>query len=559
MIVQSQYRGRSAILNGLNRSRVGFATNLLREPAFFRGELRDPLRLREGLAAMYGVVVSDFKFRPRDRLAFRVWLEEQDRKYLAGLGVKSAAVAARIAELEGRRQRLDAVRNERLKAFHAARSAFFNYVYESEYELAFLLDPVVTVHPDEISFEAFSRDESTYARLVARHELFGGVEACACGTTNIDFSPKLHGELERLRTYRQTRFTIDRSGLEVATDGDVHQEKKIDLPDSWVAGFLQVHSTMTLGLTRFTLAPVDLFNICRALKRRKPRKSPRALRYEFVPGKRGRAVLEPWEEVIELAGVPVFQGTKPLTVRTWGRQRLLTAARLLPACRRIDVYLAGFGLPSVYLFDLGDLTFTLALSGWTDNDWTGGAKFDLLSRRLDAPPAELMTVYRALKVSRRATDVELATATGLGLEKCRSAASYLCQVGRAMFDLAGNLYRHRDLFAEPFTPQEAAKVVKPAETSPQEKAARAIFEGDNVRLTARRPVAGGYKLTGSAKGADAVRVRPLLHIDLDGKILSAECTCQHYRQHQLTHGPCEHILALRLAHMSRLEAEDQTK
>jgi hypothetical protein len=558
MIVQSQYQGRSAILNGLNQARVGFATNLLREPAFFRGELKNPLTLRESLAALYAVVVSDFKYRPRDRLAFKAWLEDQDRRFLANLGMKSVKAVARIKELDECRRALDAARDERLKPFHAARLKFFEYVYQNEYELSFLLDPVITVHPDEISFEAFSRDESTYARLAARYELFAKVHEFACGTTNIDFSANLHNELERMRTYRQTRFAIDRAGLAVTTDESTHKEKKIDLPDSWVQGFLQVHSTMALGLTRFTLAPVDLFNICRYLKRRKPRGSPRAMRYEFTPGAPGRVVLEPWEHAIELAGVPRFDGPKPLTVRTWGRQRLLTIARVLPVCRKVDVYLAGFGLPSVYVFDLGDVTFTLALSGWTDNDWTGGAKFDLLSRRLTVAAAEVMIVYQALKEKRRATDAELATTTGLGMEKCRSAVVYLCQVGRAMFDLGGGVYRHRDLFPELFTVQEATKAVKPlAATTPQEKAAQAIFDAGQVLLTSRRPVATGYKLTGSAKGGDNVRVRPLLSVDHEGKILTAECTCPYYRHHQLTKGPCEHILALRLGHMSRLEQEEE--
>src|SRR5712691_3510960 len=287
MIVQSRYQGRSAILNGLNQARLGFATNVLREPAFFIGELKNPLLLREALAALYSVVVSDFKYRPRDRLAFNAWLEEQDRRFLANLGMKSVKAAARIKELDERRRQLDAVRNERLKPFHAARLKFFEYLYENEYDLTFLLDPVITVHPDEISFEAFSRDESTYARLAARFDLFGKVDEFACGTTNIDFSANLHNELERMRTYRQTRFAIDRGGLAVTTDESTHKEKKIDLPDSWVQGFLQVHSTMALGLTRFTLAPVDLFNICRYLKRRRPRSSPRAMRYEFQPGERG--------------------------------------------------------------------------------------------------------------------------------------------------------------------------------------------------------------------------------------------------------------------------------
>lgn len=559
MIVQYRYQGRSGIANGLTSARLGFATNTLREAAFFDGELRQPLLLREGLAALYAVVVSDFKYRPRDRLAFKAWLEEQDRKFLANLGLKSAKARERSEALEARRAELHAAQRQRLKPFEDAKLRYFQYVFENEYELKNLLDPVITIHPDEVSFEAFSKDESTYARLAATHELFGSLGGFECGTTNIDFSAKLHGELERMRTYRRTRFAIDRQGFAVATEGGAkHKEKKIDLPESWLKGFLQVHSTMTLGLTHVRLSPVDLFNVCRYLRRRKPKVSPRALRYEFEPGKRGRIVLEPWEHAIELDGVPVYEGPKPVSIRTWGRQRLLTVARLLPACRRIDVYLAGFGLPSVYVFDLGGLTFTLALSGWTENDWTGGsAKFDLLTRRLEVGAPELMLVYEQLKKARRATGPELASSTGLPLERCRSAAAYLCQVGRAMFDLGGSTYRHRDLFAEPFTIQQAAQVAKPqaTEENPQEKAARVIFERDNVRVIMRRPFAGGYKLSGSAKGADNMQVRPQLQIDGEGRIVTAECTCAYHQKQKLTKGPCEHILALRLAHMSRLEKE----
>src|SRR5262249_57364361 len=56
MIVQSRYEGRSAILNGLGQSRIGFATNQLREPAFFRGQLKDPLLFREAMGALHSVV-----------------------------------------------------------------------------------------------------------------------------------------------------------------------------------------------------------------------------------------------------------------------------------------------------------------------------------------------------------------------------------------------------------------------------------------------------------------------------------------------------------------------
>lgn len=572
MIVAMEYRGRSAIMNGLRQARVAFAANQLRPATFFRGEIAQPLLLREALASLHRVVVSDLKYRPRDREGFRAWLAEQDRLFLAGLGMKSKKAQARLQDLEAQLADLNAARQARLSGFQRARSGFLGRMVRLALD-GMVYDPVISVHPDELSLEAFSRDESSYARLAVKHELFERVQELQCGTTNIDFSAGLSAQTERLRAYRTTSLSLDPGGLTVSTVGQEHHEKKIDLPDSWIMGFLQVQSTMALGLTRFHMAPVDLYNICRFLRRHKTRSSPRALRYELVPGQGVRAVLEPWEHAIELSPAPpvpgempltlaltpgaIYGGNKPLSVRTWGRDRLQLLARLLPLSRRIDVFLAGHGLPAIYVLDLGPLTFTLALSGWTDNDWTGGARFDLLARRLSVSAGELAATYDVLQQKRFGSEGALALASGLGVEKTRSALSYLCQVGRAMYDLGGSVYRHRELFTEPFTLKEAL-TAQPAEaTNPQEKAARALFERGDVRLTSRRPVATGYKLTGSARGSTAERVRPLMHVDPEGRIIEATCTCAEFKKFQLTRGPCAHILALRLAHMHRLETEDR--
>jgi hypothetical protein len=557
MIVEHRYSGRSTILHGLRESRIGLAADTLRETTFFRGTVGQPLLLREALAALHAVVTSDFKYRPRERPEFRAWLEEQDRKILASLALRSHEARASMERLEARLGELDAARRERLRPFHRARQAFFEHVWENQYELHYLLDPVITVHPDEVSFEAFSRDESIYARLAAKHELFDRIEEFECGTTNIDFSTGLHGELERMRTYRRTGFEIGPEGFAVTGGGSKVTEKKIDLPESWVQGFLQVHSTMSLGLTRVRVAAVDLFNVCRALRRRRARVSPRALRYEMEPGRPARVVLEPWQEILDLGPESVYEGAAPQTIRTWGRDRLKVIERLLPVCRKADVYLAGLGLPSFYVLDLGSVTFTLGLSGWTDNDWTGGAaRFHLLTRRAPVSAAELFHTYTALRQVRQAAAPELAQRTGLTLETVRSAVSHLCQVGRAMLDLGSGVYRHRDLFFEPFSPTDAQAAVQPAasETKPHEQSGRVIAEAGDVRIIARRPVKTGYKLSGSAKGADGKRVRPLVHVDAQGAILEASCTCREFRQHRLTQGPCEHILALRLAHLSRLDS-----
>ena len=556
--LEFKYAGQSSVVQGLDSARMALATNTLREAAYFRGTLGRPLLLREALGALRDVVVSDFKYHPRDHAAFKAWLDEQDRKFVAGLSMRTEASRKRMEELEVEKVRLDEKREQRMAPFYAARKKYFEYVFHHEYELNYLLDPVITVHPDEISFEAFSKDESSYGRLGAKYDLFEKIHEFQCGTTNIDFSARLATELDRMRTYRRTDFDISPGGFSVKVGAaDAYKEKKIELPDSWVEGFLQVQSTMTMGLVHVALAPIDLFNVCRFLRRKRASRSPRALRWELTPGLPAKVVFEPWEHAITLSPASVYTGAKPEVVRTWGRDRLRVLSRLLPVTRKVDVFLAGFGRPTIYVLDLGEASFTLALSGWTDNDWTGGAKFDLLARRLDAKPEELMLVYETLREQKKSTDQALAQRVQLDVVKTRGALSHLCQVGRAMFDLSTRQYRHRDLFFEPFTLKDAVKAIAPKQTEKTKEAvaASAMQDAGDVRIIARRAYTGGFKLSGSAKGVDGQRVRPQLTIGHDQEIVDGTCTCGFFKSHALTKGPCEHLLGLRLAHIERVESE----
>ncbi|HEY8429650.1 MAG TPA: SWIM zinc finger family protein [Sandaracinaceae bacterium] len=558
MRLEFKYAGSSGIVSDPSRSRVAFATNQLREATYFDGELARPLVFREALGALYDVVVSDYRYHPKDRLAFRAWLEQQDRKFLDSLVQGSPEVMKRIEALEARLAELDAAREAAKRPFYAARRRYIDYLYAHQYELDYILDPVITVHPDELSFEAFSRDESVYARLSARYDLFGRIDAAEHGTTNVDFGIALRDQLDRMRSYRATRFTVDASGFAVAQGASVVKEKKIELPESWVKGFLQVHAVMSMGLTHLRLSPIDLFNVCRFLRRHRARKSPRALRWELSPGKPVRIVFEPWERSLVLSPPSTYEGAKEKVVRTWGRDRLQVLERVIPVSERIDVFLAGTGLPSVFVCDLGDLVFTLALSGWTDNDWTGGTtKLDLLNETAQVGRAELTRAYETLRSARYATDTALASEAGLSVEQARSALSLLCRAGRAMKDLASGVYRHRDLWLEPFDAERALAISKAEaeDADPKAKAAKQIFEAGDVRIIARRPVSTGYKISGSAKGADGARVRPLIAVDAHGRIVEASCTCSFGRKHGLTKGPCEHMLALRLAHVQKLDEE----
>jgi len=249
---------------------------------------------------------------------------------------------------------------------------------------AFLvLDPVVTVHPDAVLFEVFSKDEGTYAALAIERSALDLDGEPACGTTNIDYSKALFDGVQRMRSYRDTALTIGQDAVEVATAGEAKVvEKTIQVPDTWLRGFLQVQSAATLPATTIEIAAIDLYNILRQLRMHADtKKGGRGIRIELVPGERPRLVLEPWEVVLETGAGP-FTGRAPAMLRIWGRRRLMLLRRLLPFIDKVEVHLLGSGLPSFYVLRAGPVRLTLGLSGFTTANWAQAVAFDLLLPRL---------------------------------------------------------------------------------------------------------------------------------------------------------------------------------
>src|SRR5262249_9088894 len=150
------------------------------------------------------------------------------------------------------------------------------------------------------------------------------------GTTNIDFTAWLWGALDEMRTGRRTRFRIGPEGFEVTTSGAGGRfERKVEVPETWVRGFLQIQAAMALPGTRLEVQPVDLLAALRFLQHTKAKVSPRALRYEFEPSRDALLVLEPWEHVVPLVGA-AHNYTERKVTRVWGRRRLKLLDGLLP-------------------------------------------------------------------------------------------------------------------------------------------------------------------------------------------------------------------------------------
>lgn len=531
----------SQIDNTNSQTNMAFAPDLERDPTFFVGKLNKKIPFREAISALHDVVVSDLRYKPKDRTAYKEWVVEQEKLWLSDFMAEYQIEEIRknIKQVKHRLSEIYKDRDRLLGPFNKAKQQYFEYLYRNDKDAWFVLDPVITVHPDEVFFECFSQDESSYGKLSANYNVFDDIEDFKCGTTNIDYSENLYHEFQKIRDYKETIFKIDPSGFEAQTTNEnVFKEMKIDLPDSWVRGFLQVSAAMTLPTTSFYLHPMDIHGICQYLRRFRETKGPRAMRFVLEPGQPIQVVFEPWFETITFHR-SVYQGDTSKTIRIWGRRRLHILERLIPIAKRFKVSLMGNGLPSFFMADLGDMTFTLGLSGWTNNDWSKAGNFDLMAPRGHVSANIRNTVFESLKQNWFATTTDLAKHLQLESATVAAALTAYTQAGRVMYDMNLGVYRLRELTQEPLNFEHFRFA------SEQEQKANHIIENETIKVSKNikndeLELQGVIKIKNYTYKVNAV-------IDKDQRLISGECQCHFYMNNGLKKGPCEHLIAVRMA------------
>ena len=110
---------------------------------------------------------------------------------------------------------------------------YFNYLYQRDKELWFKLDPVITVHPDQVFFECFS--QGRVELRAARRELRGvrGARRARVRHHEHRLQRALYGEFQKIRSYKTTTLDVDPSGFDVSTSmEEAYREVKIDVPDT---------------------------------------------------------------------------------------------------------------------------------------------------------------------------------------------------------------------------------------------------------------------------------------------------------------------------------------
>ncbi len=534
------YRGRSEVTRSAKSLAVSLAPNLRRDKVGFVGVLRDPVRFREALCALHDVVVSNLKFTPKDRSAHDAYLVEL-RKREASL--RAGVFADKKKELlAGVTEPISPVFQKQFDAlrlrYWKTRDAYSSHVRNQDWELWRALvpcDPVVTVAPDVVFFECFSKDESSYGCLTVARDAFINEDAVSLGTTNVDYSWALHDHFQELRSYRETRFRVDPQGFEVQTGDDGgYREEKIDLPPSWLRGFMMIQSAMAMPMRKVPISREGLYAILAYLKRNKAKKSPRAVRFELTPGKPVSVVLEPFEKRIDMP-TAIYNGAQPEHIRCWGRDRLMLLYRLLPLCDGADVYLLGTGLPCFWVVKMGDLRLTLGLSGWTANDWTsGGSALDQL-----VPPAEpsfklMGEIADSFNSSPRLTFQQIQQKTGAAPGFVSAGLNKLAQFGQVIHDLHEGVFRWRSIMPVALS----ADVLGPE--NPETAAAKKITYGQVKIALDAKDEKGQRQLKGTVERSPVE-----LTMDADGRMVKAKCDCSHHFTGGLRRGPCRHLQALR--------------
>jgi len=500
---------------------------LERDAVAFDAEVSEPIAFREAMATLFAIVSSDYRYVPKDRTAYAAFMQMR--------------------------------RNHSNQGLAKAYRAYYDWLWKNDPQAWLILDPVISVHPDKISLEVFSKDEGSYALLSFDHDFFKASGDMTYGTTSIDFSSDLAQGIEQMRSFRSNRFSVGQQAVEfkaeTAADLDDVEviEKQIQVPKSWVRGFLQVQSSSQLTADTFHIKPIDLYNCLHHLRMHADVKGKRrGLRIELVPHEQPRLVLEPDDTVIT-GSAGVYEGKQAKVIRLWGRRRLALLKRFLPFADDIEVRLLGNGMPAFWILKGKGMSLTLAVTGFTASNWSQALNFDLLLPRQADSLESLETVVSHLKDVYSADLAAITKQTGLSRKDCNAALQQACQQGLVIYDVANAVYRYRPLTHEPLDMDEF-RYRQPAEALAYD-------------LVSRQKAVGPLSITmipndGTEISAD-ITVKEdkrdyltRLKLNEEGHVAKAECSCHQIMQHGLSQGPCSHLIALRLEYAAQQANQD---
>lgn len=589
MKIKYNYASPSMCTNNGHETTLGFSPDLSREEnVSFLGKLKNPLVFRDAMLMLREIVISDTSIKKKERVEFFAWLEgEIERRIVKHeqympqvreeLKNDMNKLISQIEDKDSEIEKLCKLKNEIKKEidkqdvwrdYNNLERNFWKFIKDRDYDLWFVLDPVITVHKDQVSFEAFSIDESTYGCLSIDINEFELLQEPKLGTTNIDFSYKLAREIERFRTYNEVNLSVNPEGFAVESGVmPEHVEKKIDLPETWIKGFNQVSAAASLGGIDVILTKTDMYDICSYLRRHKAKESPRYMKWILEPGKNIKILFEPFKEILTLKSI--YNGEKKREEKIWGRRRWLVIEKIIPLADSFKIRLLGFGMPQFIVADMGSMKMTIGFTSWSSNDWVKGTAFNIMGGFIGE--GNYNKVYELLKKKRALSMDEIFNELKEDSKSvCTAGIGMLLKKGEGYYDPINDKVRFRRLISEPL-PEEIYK------TTETELNVQKHINGGMDKFTVSVNDQGEYIFRHSMKTPNPKKGKwkyyrtpdfdreydytdTEMRIDEDGAITYVKCDCKEFKKGAGNISePCEHILALYMISIKFLKVKLEPK
>lgn len=525
-----------------HQQHVALFTDLRRDAVSFDGVVTQPLLFRDSLLALFDVVKSDYRYVPKDRAAYAVFSQMR--------------------------------RQNRNKNLFTAQRDYFNWLLHNDPLAYCILDPIIEVHPDGVSFEVFGRDEGCYAQLTLAHSLFTADRASTYGTTSIDYSDALAHAIARIDDSQAPKLSIGQDALQFSrhssapasetdnteaatqsldTPDDSVIEKRIHVPSRWIRGLLQIQAAAQLPMDSIALDPIALYNVLFELRMHADIKGKRrGLIIELTPNQPPVMLLEPFNISVncQLGQAKPYSGSEAKMIRLWGRRRLSLLKRLLPYAKDVTVHILGQGMPSYWVIAGEGFSFTFAMTGFNKDNWSQALNFDLLlpkrpiGTQTDSQQETIAHIIQALQdAPKTLEDLCAAKDNALSASECHTALITAAQQGLVRYDMPSQRYHYRPLTQ---TPLDMAQF---AYHNDAEKQAFAILAHPKSfqRVNVKSVLPDDVMISADIEiAADRRSYHSQLTLGHDGLVKKAECSCPQYLQHRLSHGPCAHLIALRL-------------
>src|SRR5687768_3207466 len=130
MLFDFAYRGSSSVASSSAATEISFVPDARRQPTYFVAELRQKIEFREAISALHDVVVSDLRFKPKDKTAYKEWAAEREQIDWQAVAAQKSELGGKIKLLQDELTDLNSRQSARWKPFYDARRKYYDYLYQ---------------------------------------------------------------------------------------------------------------------------------------------------------------------------------------------------------------------------------------------------------------------------------------------------------------------------------------------------------------------------------------------------------------------------------------------